>query len=104
MPPENAYKLYRKDLIDRYWKYKTKIFPNISEYFEEPPSINRPPVFKKEKSYLNIITNKKNEQIDRIKLLKFQKKKHRWFSSMNSSQALALSVLGNLAIYNRLKL
>jgi hypothetical protein len=60
----------------------------------------RPPVFKREESWRNIITNQngKKDEIEQLRQLIPEYEHHKWFRSMNSSQALAQSILGNMAI------
>ena len=41
-------------------------------------------------------------EVDKLLSLVPEGERHKWFRSMNSSQALAQSVLGNLAIYDSL--
>jgi hypothetical protein len=96
---------YKQALVSRYWAYQRLSFPQIENTFERPFAPNgRPPVFLSHQAWRNIITkpDAPQEEIDRLLNLLPPKERHKWFRSMNSSQALALSVLGNLAIYNGL--
>lgn len=90
---------YKEGLNSLYWAYQKLNFPNTKEYFESDKSItNRPPVFIPENRWLNIIFNP-DAGVEYIKaLLEMipQASRHRWFGSFNSSQALTLSILGNL--------
>ncbi len=101
----NNYNEYRNSLIRRYWSYQKKFFPNNMELFDRSyVTDNRPPVFLKEKAENNVILNPDATKDEKFKLYNLTKIRHRLFKSMNSSQALALSIMGNLAIYNHLEL
>lgn len=96
---------YKKDLNQRYWEYQKEKFPHWQTYFERPYGEDgRPPVFLKTQATQNIIfnpgasQNQKDQLIALVPLCERQK----WFRSMNSSQALAQSIFGNLATYDQL--
>lgn len=92
---------YKADLNQRYWEYQKTEFP----IFERPYAQDgRPPVFIARESWRNIIINPaaSEKEVDKLLALVPEGEKHKWYRSMNSSQALAQSVLGNLAIYNSL--
>ncbi len=97
---------YKADLNQRYWEYQKS--PQFS-IFERPYADDgRPPVFiRSEGAWQNVIVNpdmseaseqKKEKLFDLIPKGEW----HKWFGSMNSSQALAQSVLGNLFVYGSL--
>jgi hypothetical protein len=97
---------YKADLNKRYWEYQKS--PQFS-LFERPYADDgRPPVFiRSEGAWKNVIINpdasgaseqKKKKLLDLIPKGEW----HEWFGSMNSSQALAQSVLGNLFVYDSL--
>lgn len=94
---------YKADLNQRYWKYQ-KSFQ--SSLFERPYADDgRPPVFIREEDWRNVIVNpnvnEASEQEKRNLLNLIPRGEwHKWFGSMNSSQALAQSVLGNLFVYD----
>jgi hypothetical protein len=93
---------YKADLNRRYWQYQKSRFP----IFERPQADDRrPPVFIERESWRNVIINPtaSEREIDKLLALIPEGEKHKWFRSMNSSQALAQSVLGNLAIYDALQ-
>jgi hypothetical protein len=87
--------------------YQKTCFPDREKYFEHSytPDDSRPPVFLEPEAWRNIIINPNTSHQEKNKLLAFLSKtdRHKWFRSMNSSQALAQSVLGNLATYNLLE-
>jgi len=93
---------YKADLLQRYWKYRGTQFANEQALFDpryiKPTS---PPVFIRSEACRNVIINPAASEQEKKKLLDLIPKGewHKWFGSMNSSQALAQSVLGNLAVY-----
>ena len=96
---------YKAALNERYWKYQECRFPNGQRFFDRLYAPDgRPPVFITSKSWRNIIINPTSSQqeIDKLLALVPEGEKHKWFRSMNSSQALGQSILGNLAINNSL--
>jgi hypothetical protein len=98
---------FKYDLVERYWLYQQKFFPQIDIYFERPyKSDGRPPVFVRKKSYHNVILkpNASEEEKSALFQLVPDGEKHRWYGSMNSSQALAQSILGNLFVYEHIAL
>lgn len=92
---------YKEELKNRYWAYQKVFFPAIEEYFERRFDL---PVFRTGKECHNVIVKPgaTREENARLSSLLAEKKRHKWFRSMNSSQALAQSVLGNLAVYSQL--
>mgnify|MGYP001024619559 CR=1 FL=1 len=103
----NDYDRYRNDLIHRYWKYQEEKFQPVEEFFDQPNNGNkRPPVFLQSKAKNNILTSPDLKSIENEKLFNLipHGEHHKWFRSMNSSQALALIVLGNLFIHNKLSI
>lgn len=96
---------YKKELTERYWAYQERYFPDIQTFFDQPNIHNhRPPVFVRTQARHNILTNPKATDEETKKLLQLLPiaERHKWFGSMNSSQALAQSILGNLAIHDQL--
>ena len=96
---------YKEKLVSRYWAYQQFFFPQIETYFERPFAPDgRPPVFLVHQAWHNVITkpDATPEELSQLSNLLPPWERHKWFRSMNSSQAIAQSVLGNLAIYNHL--
>lgn len=97
---------YLRDLNDRYWKYqKSQYSTDEQGFFERSYTQDgRPPVFVRHEAWRNVIINPAASQQEKDKLLDLipEGERHKWFGSMNSSQALAQSILGNLAIYDSL--
>lgn len=100
------YNKYKDELNRRFWNYQKKFFPDKDNYIDPSFSQDERPVFYNEKAEYNVVIKPsatKDEKDLIFNLLK-KEKRHTHFRSMNSSQALAQSVLGNLAIYNHLEL
>ena len=96
---------YKAELNQRYWDYQKSQFPSWQKFFDQPQSQKiRPPVFRRDEAWRNIIVKPDAHQpeIDRLLALVPEFERHKWFRSMNSSQALAQSILGNLAVYGLL--
>lgn len=93
---------YRGDLVAGYWKYQRRRFESWQQYFEKDEGIDdRPPVFLKAAEWRNVLSASSTES-GRVHTLIPESERHLWFRSMNSSQALAQSVLGNLAVHGHL--
>ena len=90
---------YKADLNQRYWKYQKNQFP-IWQKFSDRPHTNLvcPPVFDGAGQNVIVNPNPRQGEIDELFALVPVSDRHKWFRSMNSSQALAQSVLGNLAV------
>lgn len=102
---DSKYKNYKSDLIRRYWEFQRLRFPEWKEFLDRPfAQDGRPPVFLVQEAWRNIIISPNASDQDKAALLQLipDGEHHKWFRSMNSSQALALSILGNLVIYNSL--
>lgn len=100
--PESKYSLYRKRRILDFWAYFQKYYTNRHDLLDKPyQTENRPPVFLPAHSWNNVILNPNSseQQIFAIKKMIPDGEFHKWFRSMSSSQALALSILGNLQIH-----
>ena len=98
---------FRSELIQRYWLYQENRFPLVDEFFDQNnQDFRRPPVFLPGKIHSNILTSPDSTPQENKRLFDLIPKgeHHRWYRSMNSSQALALSVLGNLFLENQLSI
>ena len=96
---------YMADLLQRYMKYQETQFANKQTLFDSKyvkPA--NPPVFTRCQAWRNVIINPNAnlKEIDQLLDLIPDGERHKWFRSMNSSQALAQSILGNLAINDSL--
>jgi len=99
----SVYENFRSSLIHRYWIYQEENFRPWEMYFDRPNNdYRRPPVFLETQARFNVITNPVSTTDETENLFKLipHGEHHKWFRSMNSSQALSLSVLGNLKVYN----
>ena len=97
---------YRRELVNRFWHYQSNFFKDQS-LFDRPvvPNSIRPPVFRPEVAEENNILIKTDTTEEIKKELRSQiprGKRHKWFRSMTSSQALAQSVFGNLKVFKKL--
>lgn len=100
---------FREELISRYWTYQKRFFPDSEQHFDRPENRTRqlrPPVFKRHKAFENVIVNPAASAAERSQLISLvlAGERHKWYGSMNSSQALAQSILGNLAVHDSLGL
>lgn len=93
---------YKAELNQRYWEYQKSQFPVLQKFFDRPRAQGiRPPVFRISEAWRNVVVkpNASQQEVDTLLALLRESDRHKWFRSMNSSQALAQSVLGNLAIH-----
>ena len=93
---------YKAELNQRFWEYQKSQFPEWQKFFDRPFAQDmRPPVFRINGAWRNVMVkpDASQQEIDRLLTLLPESDRHKWFRSMNSSQALAQSVLGNLAVY-----
>ncbi|MCA9872314.1 MAG: hypothetical protein KC441_01630 [Anaerolineales bacterium] len=96
---------YKTELNRRYWAYQELHFPAWEKFFDQPRTEGiRPPVFRREVAWRNVIVSPEatSQEIQSVLALVPAGEQHKWFRSMNSSQALAQSVFGNLAVYGLL--
>lgn len=94
---------YKADLDKRYWEYQRTQFPKWQDFFEQPRTERiRPPVFRADQAWRNVLfrPGATREETDSVLSWLPEDDRHRWFRSMNSSQALAQSVFGNLAVHD----
>ncbi|MBE0688176.1 MAG: hypothetical protein IH585_19445 [Anaerolineaceae bacterium] len=100
MPTKSS--AYKSNLHQRYWTYLQTYHPDWA-FFLDPkhPQEKGPPVFLPMFADFNVIAHPEANLDEKERLLEFipNYEHHKWFRSKNSSQALAQSVFGNLAIY-----
>lgn len=101
------YKGYKESLEEGFWEYwkNGKHSGLFKEGMRDPEhGIGHLPVFKAEHADKNIVINPCATEEEKKRLLSLipERKRHKWFRSMSSSQALALSFFGNLVIYGEL--
>lgn len=83
----------------RLWDYRALRFADRDEFFDRRYEAgSRPPVFNRESGDQNVVVSQEPAKAAAVRGLIPIKKRHRWFRSMKSSQALALSIFGNLKI------
>jgi hypothetical protein len=98
---------YRNDLISRFWDYRRERFAGADGLFDDKYSGDSPPpVFRKEHATENVLVkpNASEDEKERVRQEIPLKRRHKWFRSMASSQALTQSVFGNLKFYGKLGL
>ena len=98
---------FKTEILTSEWGYQQTHFRDWQRCLERPLAPDgRPPVFLPGQAWRNVIANPRAEPREIERLIAFipQGDRHKWFRSMNSSQALAQSVFGNLAISNHLDL
>ena len=96
---------YREGLNRRYWQYLRTHYPDWQKYFERDEAADgRPPVFIRSEAWRNVLMapDAGPEEIELLLSLIPVGERHRWYGSMNSSQALAHSVFGNLLVHGHI--
>jgi hypothetical protein len=98
---------YSTDLENRfmsYWNAKKKAGEFTDNLLDNRYGSGRLPVFRAEYADRNILTRPQASNEEKKQLLNLipEGKRHKWFRSMNSSQALSLSFFGNFIIYGQM--
>ena len=91
---------FKEDMIRRFWRFKELRFPADDPRFQEArPRGLRPPVFHEEDAEGNLLIDPALTESERLRLIGMipVPKRHHWFRSMSSSQALTRTVFGLLA-------
>ena len=90
---------YLAGLTERLWAYRYLRFAGRDGLFDlkyaAPP---KPPVFAEDQDNWNVIVPNDPTKASEVRAQIRTNKRHRWFRSMKSSQALTLSVFGNLKL------
>lgn len=99
--------LYKESLeqgFGKYWDRKKSSGAFSADMLDSEHGLGRLPVFKTEDAERNVLTKPDATEKDKRRLLSLipERKRHKWFRSMSSSQALALSLFGNLVVYGQL--
>ena len=98
-PQREAYAEYVKTLTSTLWTYGGQRLGTEGGHLDVAHSWPKsPPVFTPESSDANVIVPPDHALAARVRGMIPRSKRHRWFRSMKSSQALALSVFGNLKV------
>lgn len=90
---------YVDDLVSQFWSYRQHVFAGQDHLFDRPaPTASRPPVFLRDKAEHNVLVDPQLDPPARNQVVSAIPpwKRHRWFRSMRSSQALVQSVFGTL--------
>ncbi len=98
---------YLEELVAALWEYRATYFAGRQECFDRQlSSTSRPPVFRKKWEDENVLLapDISSDERDVVVTALPQRKRHRWFASMKSSQALAQSVFANLDVLKKLHL
>ena len=92
---------YLNDLVNRLWQYRKGAFAGQEALFDRSQRQgNRPPVFNRRDAIHNVVLapGLSNLQQAAVRGMLPISRRHRWYHSMRSSQALAQAVFGNLAV------
>jgi hypothetical protein len=93
---------YTVSLTKQLWAYHSATFSGDAHLFDaEQSHLPNAPVFTRQNAHRNTIVPGDPGLASTVLKLLPQRKQHRWFRSMKSSQALALSVFGNLKVLHR---
>lgn len=103
-PPFRTNSAFKHDLLSRYWDWFDERHRGRLDLLDTATrSAGRPPVFSRRHRDLNVIVQSPGSaQAGGVIRALGESSRHRWFGSMNSSQALAQSVFANLRHHNRL--
>ncbi len=92
---------YLNDLVTGLWRYRQAAFAGQDALFDRSQRQgNRPPVFNRRDAIHNVVLapGLSSLQQSAVRGMLPDSRHHRWFQSMRSSQALAQTVFGNLAV------
>lgn len=101
---KNRMQGFKEDLIGRFWRFKGLRFPADDPRFEEAnPRGLRPPVLHEADAEGNLLIDPALTESERLRLIGMIPvlKRHLWFRSMSSSQALTQTVFGSLTVMGR---
>jgi hypothetical protein len=95
---------YNKTFCQQLHSYRKLRFAEYPELFDRQPddTVSRPPVFLPDSADHNVLTDPKASRSEQQQLLSLMAKRHIWFGSMKSSQAMAQSLFGNLFVSGKL--
>jgi hypothetical protein len=106
MPPDRPLGMlkppmsYNEHVLAQFWDYRHRVFTSQDSLFDRQGRTGqrRPPVFLKEAETHNVLVDPRLSMAERDTILRAIPpwKRHRWFRSMKSSQALVQSVFGTL--------
>ncbi|KPK49232.1 MAG: hypothetical protein AMS22_13965 [Thiotrichales bacterium SG8_50] len=101
----DTYRRYISELIQRFWNFVDVESLNATDLFDRSePDVRRPPVFRAEFADRNILLAGDADEMSKQAIVSSLplSERHQHFASMRSSQALAQTVFGNLAILGEL--
>jgi hypothetical protein len=99
---QNPATQYSAELTQQLWRHQQEKFAGRTALFDEKySSLPNPPVFTREHADLNVLVPEDPTLAAEVLALVPLANRHKWFRSMKSSQALALSVFGNLKVLGR---
>lgn len=104
-PARASVTAYNDDLNRRFWNYGRSSFAAADDALDPGhPEGKSPPVFRHASAHRNILAPPAATAavVAAIATMTSAEDRHRWFSSMKSSQALAQSVFAGLAVLERL--
>lgn len=110
MPSSQDYRTrlrrYRRDLVAKLWEYRSKYFAQDDKFDHRISDVDRPPVFVPSAAHFNVLVHPSTSASARTDVWAQlpPEKRHRWIRSTLSSQALTVSVFGNLNVCDRLGL
>lgn len=96
---------FHEQILQQFWRYTPTAFAGQDELLEQAARTgDRPPVFRRNTVTHNIVTHPRLTDAQRHEVVSAipHARRHRWFRSMKSSQALAQSVFGNLKVLQKL--
>lgn len=101
--PKGEYGRYLEGLVERLWRYRGTQFAGAGAAFDWRILPN-PPVFSRPQADLNVLVRPGASEAERQQVLAELPigRRHKWFGSMKSSQALAQSVFANLKVLGKL--
>jgi hypothetical protein len=97
---------YRAQVLERLWRYSDQYLVPASDHLElvRDENPNRPPVLLPNRADQNVLRGPQVGFHRQLLDLVPRSKRHRWFRSMTSSQALTQSVFGNLIVSGNLSI
>ena len=101
MKGQRTYTQYERTLRDRLWAWSDAHHPT---HLDGGNRESRPPVLSRQYRYENLILPSDREQAEQVLLAVPYAKRHRWFGSLKSSQAIAQSVFGAIQAFDALDL
>ena len=101
MKGQGTYTEYERSLRDRLWAWSDAHHPT---HLDGGDRESRPPVLSRQYRYQNLILPPDRDKAEQVLLAVPYAKRHRWFGSLKSSQAIAQSVFGAIHAFDALDL